>query len=163
MHIRTMLKKTEVINRLNEFFSARQFELVEKAEAAADQFTETRYRYNKLQEDYAALYASIIVKEAGEDSVVIKLFENMEKNFITALIRILAARKASGPSFIFNRSDETLTWAVACSEATSFDFNGFRTDLLPIIDGKGGGKAPLWQGIAKNPAGIEELIDKLSI
>lgn len=169
-HVRTFWKigkrayddyaeKTGIINNLSEFYSARQFELLEKAEAAAQQFTESRYRYNKLEEEHAALYASILSAETG--GAVIKTFEGRTKGFITGLIKSLSSNHLSGPSFIFNSNDGVMTWAVTCPDEADFDFNSFKNDFLPIIDGKGGGKPPFWQGIAKNPDGIELLLGKL--
>lgn len=47
---------------------------------------------------------------------------------------------------IINAIGGTGQWAVICTGDNEFDFNSFRGDLLPLIEGKGGGKAPLWQG-----------------
>ncbi len=156
---RDYAEKTEIINSLNEFYSARQFELAEKAAGVAEQLTEARYRYNKLEEEYAAFYASGLISEPG--GAVIKIFKNRPNSFITNLLKSLSENLTAVPAFIFNRTGDALTWAATCPEGLPFDFNEFRKELLPIIDGKGGGKPPLWQGIAKNPDGIEELIGLL--
>ncbi len=153
-------EKTSIINSLNEFFSARQFELTEKAAASAEAAAQLRYRFHKLEEEHAGLYASIAAEESGSE-VLIKVFENREKGFIEYFVRAVAELKLKSPAFIFNRIEESITWAVVCNDCGGFDFNDFKSGLLPLIDGKGGGKAPIWQGIAKNPQGLEMLIDKI--
>ncbi|MFA6707173.1 MAG: DHHA1 domain-containing protein, partial [Sphaerochaetaceae bacterium] len=46
------------------------------------------------------------------------------------------------------RNDEQLSWVMVVKGpcAGSFDFSFVRQQLLPIIEGKGGGRPPLWQG-----------------
>lgn len=171
-HIRTFWKigkrayadyfeKTEIINSLNGMYSARQFELIEKAQAAAGSYSDLKYKYNKLEEDYASVFASSLVSENQSTAVVIKVFDEMSKDFIGSLLKALSAQNGSSNSFIFNRRGENLTWAVAAGENSDFSFAEFKTDLLPLIDGKGGGRAPLWQGAARNQAGLDDFIDKL--
>ncbi len=177
-HIRTFWKigrrafadyteKTVIINSLNEFYSARQFELVEKAKAAADSYTELKSGYGKLEEEYSALFASILAAEAEKSSTeypcpIIKVFDDREKGFISGLLKALTVRTGTGPAFIFNRSGGVLTWAVACPSENQFDFGAFREKMLPLIAGKGGGRAPLWQGAAQNADGLDDLISALN-
>ena len=160
-------EKTEIINSLNELHSARQFELIEKAEAAIKNISELKYRCSKLEEENAEIYASILISEAerttaeGKPFVVMKIFEDRSKAFMTGLLKAMSARRESLIAFIFNRNGDKLTWAVASTEETDFDFSAFKSDALPLIDGKGGGRAPLWQGAGGRPEGLEDLIAQL--
>lgn len=177
-HIRTFWKigkraftdyaeKIEIIGALNGMHSCRQFELIEKSQANLDSLSELKYKYNKLEEDYAAVYASKLISEAedlaGADKqvTVIKVLDNKSKGFISGLLKALSTRSRGGCSFILNRGVKTLTWAVAVTDEVDFDFNAFRNNSLTLIDGRGGGRAPLWQGAARNPEGLEAFIDKL--
>ncbi|MDC7225363.1 MAG: alanyl-tRNA editing protein [Spirochaetales bacterium] len=159
--------KTKIINDLNEMYSARTFEVPEKAKAALQNYNDLKYSYGKLEEDYAGLFASVLVSEASNKSAaknpatVIHVFEDKSRGFIASLLKTLTKRNDCGCSFILNKQGGSLTWAVAATDCTSFDFNVFKTDFLPLIDGKGGGREPLWQGVAKNPGGLEAFIAKL--
>ena len=160
-------EKTEIINSLNELYSARQFELVEKARAAIETVNELKYKNNRLEEENAEVQASILTAEAeprtseGKPGIIIKAFEDRSKAFIASLLKALSYRPEPGIAFIFNRNGDRLTWAVVASEETGFDFNTFKSDYLPLIDGKGGGRAPLWQGASGNPDGLEAFIDRV--
>jgi len=160
-------EKTGIINSLTELYSARQYELIDKSKAAADSFNELKYRFNKLEEDYASVLASILISEAekstgdGVSASVIKVFDDKSRGFISSLLKSLSKQGGSGCSFIFNRNGDTLTWAAAAGEDSGFEFNTFKAEFLPLIDGKGGGRAPLWQGVARNPDGLDAFVDKL--
>lgn len=45
------------------------------------------------------------------------------------------------------REDKTI-WLIALKGTKDKDFNTLRSDLLPLINAKGGGKAPLYQGVS---------------
>ena len=160
-------EKTNIINSLNELFSSRQYELPEKAEAAIGNIADLKFRYNKLEEEYAEVYASVMVSEAekiaaeGKPAVIVKVFENRSKGFLLGLLKALSLRGGNSCSFIFNKTGDSLTWAVAAGKDADFDFKAFQTDYLPLIDGKGGGRAPLWQGAARNPGGLDSFIDRI--
>ena len=148
-------EKTDIINTLNDFYSARQNELPEKAAAAGAALVDERFHRNKLEQEYAALYADKLLEPAG--GAVVAVFEDKSKGFITSLLKAVTELEYSSPVFIFNRAQDILTWAAAAPAGCSFDFNSFRQEMLPLIDGKGGGKPPFWQGVAQNPAGLEKL------
>ena len=156
---RDYAEKTIIINNLNVFYSARGFELPEKARAAAGQYAEMRLKYNKLEQELASVTASALLSAAA--GVIIRVFENKSKEFITALLIALGSENETGASFIFNKTENGLTWGAAGNSSCSFDFDSFKSGFLPIIEGKGGGKAPVWQGIAKKPEGLEMLTEKI--
>lgn len=53
-------------------------------------------------------------------------------------------------------------WAILSTGSKEFDFNGFRKNLLPLVEGKGGGKSPLWQGKLGTCTALEEFREKFS-
>ncbi len=63
---------------------------------------------------------------------------------------------------LLNKKDMGGQWALVSTEEEKIDFNSFRSDLLPIIKGKGGGKAPLWQGEIGDCSLLKEFGEKFS-
>ncbi len=57
---------------------------------------------------------------------------------------------------LVNVQGKRVQWALAVT-AEGFDFNKYRGDLLAPIQGKGGGRAPVYQGIGENPEGVEDF------
>lgn len=47
---------------------------------------------------------------------------------------------------LINVKGEIGQWTVLSTGEKPFDFNTFRGEILPLVEGKGGGKSPLWQG-----------------
>ncbi|MBB6481017.1 alanyl-tRNA editing protein [Spirochaeta isovalerica] len=60
---------------------------------------------------------------------------------------------------LLNISGGAGQWALI-SHKENTDFNVFRNDLLSLLDGKGGGKAPLWQGKIGKTEEIDVFADQ---
>lgn len=59
---------------------------------------------------------------------------------------------------LIGRTDDgTLRWLMGAGEKVDVPFREVRK-LLAHIDGKGGGRHPLWQGIGRNPRGAEQFL-----
>ncbi|WP_319559012.1 DHHA1 domain-containing protein [Marispirochaeta sp.] len=50
-------------------------------------------------------------------------------------------------------------WVIAAPESRPELYNSLKNKLMPLIDGKGGGKPPFWQGGGDNPDGIAAFLD----
>ena len=128
-HVRTFWKigkrayddyaeKTEVINRLIDFYSAKQHELPEKAAAAGAALVDERYHHSRLEQEYAELFAENIT--ASAQGAVTRVFENKSKGFVTALLKSLSLLEYPSPVFIFNKTENALTWSVAAPSRLQF-------------------------------------------
>ncbi|MBN2657787.1 MAG: alanyl-tRNA editing protein [Spirochaetales bacterium] len=60
---------------------------------------------------------------------------------------------------LINLEGDSGQWALISSKE-DLDFNIFRSNLLPLVDGKGGGKAPLWQGKVGKADKIDDFADQ---
>jgi len=60
---------------------------------------------------------------------------------------------------LINLSGREGQWALISGNEKT-DFNVFRTELLPLLDGKGGGKAPLWQGKVGKADNIDDFVGR---
>lgn len=56
---------------------------------------------------------------------------------------------------------EDLRWLIGIAGEVPLDFGKVRTELFPLVEAKGGGKAPIWQGMGKAPGGRREFIAAL--
>ncbi|MFW5728301.1 MAG: DHH family phosphoesterase, partial [Spirochaetota bacterium] len=52
---------------------------------------------------------------------------------------------------------ERLRWCVGIPAHVGIDFNTVKSDVLAPVAGRGGGKAPYWQGVAESSGGVEEF------
>ena len=148
-------------------YSARQHEIIGKADAAAAANSALKFEYGRLQREYCGLYADKLLSEAETLETGMRLIvsreEDRDKGFTDKLLKQLSVSEVPLVALILNRTDEKTTWAVTVSEPASgdgnvFDFSLFRSDVLPLAGGKGGGKPPIWQGIAGSPDGLDAMI-----
>ncbi|MBN1648397.1 MAG: alanyl-tRNA editing protein [Spirochaetales bacterium] len=58
--------------------------------------------------------------------------------------------------FLANNTGGKLMWLLGCSEGSVFGLDEIRDDLFSVLDGNGGGKAPLWQGFGNNQEGFKK-------
>ena len=148
-------EKTEIINRLGTMYSARQHEIIGKADAAAAANSALNFEYGRLQREYCGLYADKLLSEAETletgTRLIVSREEDRDKGFTDKLLKQLSVSEVPLVALILNRTDGKTIWAVTASEPASgdgnvFDFGLFRSDVLPLAGGKGGGKPPIWQG-----------------
>ena len=61
-----------------------------------------------------------------------------------------------------SRGGANAQWCVGLADDRADEFRWIRSDLFPLIEAKGGGKPPLWRGIALDPSGIDTFIRRFS-
>jgi len=158
-------RKNGIIASLVERFSAQPPELFERIEASMEELAEGRRRINMLEARLAGQIALQLFEEASQSQsgidhpvVMTADFEGEEKDFLKKLAEGLQERKHWAIAAV-NRQEESFQWLIAASDQGVFDFNLHKKDLLPIIEGKGGGRPPLWQGIGLKPEGLPCFFD----
>jgi alanyl-tRNA synthetase len=52
---------------------------------------------------------------------------------------------------LVNIKKENIQWVIGCSQEVNFMFDKYKSDLMAQINGKGGGRHPLWQGTGQKP------------
>ena len=77
-----------------------------------------------------------VVKESwqeGDDQLIKRIMKNLinRKKVIACLLNVIPGK---------------IIWNIGCSEDVDFPFENHKENLMAIIDGKGGGRFPLWQG-----------------
>ena len=58
-------------------------------------------------------------------------------------------------------SEQSLRWLIGVTGGVQIDFSAILKEVLPIIEGKGGGRYPLWQGAGTRAEGAEEFTRKI--
>jgi alanyl-tRNA synthetase len=147
--------KTEVCNTLVDTFSAKVPELPARAEKLEVNLKQAEWEIGRLQKRLAAELAERLAAGAdtpGRHPVVTHHFDGEAKELFRAVAEDLAAR-AGLAACLTNEVDGRLQWIITAGEGVDLDFARVRGELLPLIDGKGGGKPPIWQGVGEAPQG----------
>jgi alanyl-tRNA synthetase len=101
-------------------------------------------------EDFARAMA------ADGENVITRVFENEESKFLKTVATALVSAEAS-PFCLVSKMEGRLFWSAGAPGGLS-DLKPALDELLPLIDGKGGGKIPLWQGVGGRVDGAEEFL-----
>lgn len=152
--------KHAVVSELVDFLSAKPPVLVERTRKLDSQLRDTQYAVSRLQKRFAAGEADRLHAAArmrNDTAIVTHAYNNEEKALFRAVAEALA-ESAGTLACLTNTQDDQLLWAVVASPDRALDFNVIKEELLPIIEGKGGGKPPLWQGAGQRPQAAREFL-----
>jgi len=155
-------RKTEIVLTLNAVLSARQDELPRRTEKILADNQELKQNLAAAGRKLARYAADSLLAEAEENERGIKLvagdFDNEDFSYLKHILEEITVHDRTCCCCI-NRKDGQFNWMVGCSEDLDLPFNEIRSELLAAIEGKGGGKKPLWQGMGKNDEGFVRLCE----
>ncbi len=157
--------KTQVTAKLTDIFSAPLDELVLQAEKRTDQLRTARSRVTELENSLAALMMQQAVEQEPAEglAVITGEYSTEYPGILKLLVRNIPQERAVIFCGVQAQEDsQTLLWAMAASEAVGdrLDFNLLRRELLPLINGKGGGKPPVWQGRGEQTGEVRTFLDR---
>ena len=89
--------------------------------------------------------------------VVTATFDDEPADFLRGVTERLVAQSGVAGCLV-NRSEGRLQWSIGIAPDSSVALDDLRGDLLPLIDGKGGGKSPIWQGIGTKADGVDAFL-----
>lgn len=155
-------EKTAIVSRLSVLFSARQHEIMPKIEELINNLQEEKKLYNRLESRFLKYQIKDMFQDAekiGDVSFVTAKFENESKDFLINMINIIDTDDRYLICLI-NKKVSNFQWVVAAG-GIDFPFTSMRQELLKIINARGGGKPPVWQGVADNPDGLDSFFNAL--
>jgi alanyl-tRNA synthetase len=117
-------------------------------------------RQNKVLMERLATYISHRLSQSLTHfpPLIIKKIEDCPTPLFKGIVKNLSAEHEL--SFLICAKDgERLNWALHLPDHELLEFDEFKTKCLNLIDGKGGGRAPIWQGSGSNPSGSEAFLE----
>lgn len=182
--IRDYDQKNRIVQTLVDWYSTQPPELLPRIESSLDELNEQRKRANYMESRIARLTAQQLFSAArtaagdavadaetrgagtdgataGRPAIITAEFEDEGKDFLKKVVQEFPD-DASWAACLLNHQGESFQWLVAVSEKIDFDLNPYRKELLALIDGKGGGRAPMWQGVGTGKEGIPRLFEQFS-
>lgn len=155
-------ESSDVVERLVTLTSARPYEIVERFERQQQRLKELEAGLRREREALYRLTAGTLA--AGENvsagkRIVTAGFSGEDKEFLRGVAKEMAQMNGVA-ACLTNRTGAGLQWTIAIGPASGVDPSAFLPELLPLIDGKGGGRPPLWQGMGANPDGESALFGR---
>ncbi|MCK5152714.1 MAG: alanyl-tRNA editing protein [Spirochaetales bacterium] len=155
-------EKALIISTISSIFSARQSEILLKVEDMLNSIQENRRVNSQLEDRYINLTVKDIFRNAEKNNDVLffsHIFENESKGFLRNIVNSV---KTDSKFLIclINKTGLNFQWILA-SGSLDFPFSEHKQNLLQLIDARGGGKAPVWQGVGDNFEGLDSFFDAL--
>ncbi len=151
--------KTRIAAELTDLLSVQVPEIAERTRKLVEKLSEREYEIEGLKRRIAALTADALVAAApdAKGAVTGRLPEE-DAETIRDVAEDIVERHAR-PVALIAPQRERMRWCVGIPRDVDIDFNASKSDVLAPIAGKGGGKAPYWQGVAENADGVEEFFE----
>lgn len=157
-------EKDQIVADLKLSLGTRGDRLAGKADALQNELLEHKRKCSSLENRLAAsiteeLYNARLHADQANPAIITKIWTGEDHGIIKRVLKLLF-KKENIVFCLVNVSAEggKCQWNIGCSEDTQFPFDTVKKQLLPIIEGKGGGRSPLWQGTGLNPRGLDEFI-----
>jgi len=181
--VRDFHQKTKLLDELGTLLSAPMNQTAEACRKQLDKLKEAEYYLEQERRKLAKVYALQAVENAdhltgnvlyitavlhNEDPQVLRtIYEHLDDAEHILLRRMgdrgeeLNMHRAPKVFCGIVETESDIRWLIGTLGDIDLDFGKIRTDLFPLIEGKGGGKAPLRQGIGRNPKGMRAFLSAL--
>ena len=135
-----------------------------------DQLKDSHRRYQAMAKRWLSAVADNFIEASESISntrFVVVRWHDEEPELFKQLVAEMA-RRPDTLALLMNERGETAQLAFCSSESSQSEESGLRPGemihpLLAVVDGKGGGKGNIWQGVALNPAGWDSLVSELRV
>ncbi|TVQ40097.1 MAG: alanyl-tRNA editing protein [Spirochaetaceae bacterium] len=146
-------EKTEIVNALVDRLSARQHELIERADRLDQALKQAQYNERSIAARLCSVLAGQLHNAAvqhGALRIVTHRFEGQTPDLFRGVLEAVIVEPGTCACLV-NVEPQRVYWIIGCSADLSLDFDAARDRLLPIISARGGGRASIWQGIGTEP------------
>ncbi|MBN1981114.1 MAG: hypothetical protein JW795_06260 [Chitinivibrionales bacterium] len=159
--------KNEIIIECKKLLTAHEDDLVDKLRNLQSELTSQKRAYSFLQSRLAAQLAENLLHtslqgsaqtEGKELRIVTHAWQQEDEALVRAVMKSLISYNRCVVCFV-NIQESALQWSVGCSQDVQLPFQVFQKELCAIIDGKGGGNPPLWQGMGRACSRSQEFLD----
>jgi alanyl-tRNA synthetase len=159
-------RKDKIISELRGVLATREDMFVRKAGEIQEELMSFKRKCGWFENRLADMMADRLYEEetqAGRGEagcrVITGSWHGEDENLMKKIIKSLLKKEKILFCLVnvLDDTDDRLQWSIGCSQDMAFPFDGVKTELLSIIEGKGGGRPPLWQGIGAKPGRVRDF------
>ncbi len=156
-------KKHEIITILHRELSCGTDEILGAIHKLKEQVKSQRRQIQELQKEFLPMLASHLIRDAeviNHVHLIFQVYEDKDMNRLRILANALQQSSYKTIFLLFNIStdNENINWMFGTSEDVAINLREVVEPLLPIIEGKGGGKGTLFMGGAKSKNQIPHFL-----
>jgi len=142
-------KKDKIISALRSVLSTTEDMFVQKTGELKEEVLTIKRKYNLIENRLAETIAQNLYEDPqnreGACRIISQSWQEEDEYLLKKIVKNLLKGEKTVFCFI-NVFPGKIQWSIGCSEDINFPFDEVKNDLLSIIGGRGGGRAPLWQG-----------------
>jgi alanyl-tRNA synthetase len=144
--------KTALTNELMDRLSAQPPAIPERVAKLEAEAKDQEYRKHQLEGAYSRLFleARLSGDQPALPVVVETLPQEAEVSLLQQIVQDASQLEAIALLLFLPDGDGGYRWGLTVKGTRQFPQDALRTELLPAMEAKGGGKPPLWQGKAEN-------------
>lgn len=155
-----------VVRQLAGALSAQAHELADRVGMQEERVRTAELEIRRLNARLHELVAERLLggaktsSRSGQDHAVITAHLAEEPK---DLLRGVTERLVEVPGLatcLVNRTGDRLQWSIGAGPGARLEFESVRGELLPIIDARGGGRSPIWQGVGTRVERAPEFLER---
>ncbi len=148
-------KKDKIISSLKSVLSTNEDMFVEKTGELMEEISLCKRKYGSIENRLAEILAKNLFENrpatpGASFNIIAESWKEEENELLKKIMKNLLKNEKTLVCLV-NVFPGKLQWSIGCSDDIVFPFDGVKGELLSLIDGKGGGRHPLWQGTGLNP------------
>jgi len=153
-------EKIEIVKKLSEIYSSPQSMIVTSAAAREEQLMIAQQTVSELEKVVIRFKMAELAAQAvsyNDIPVIIGDFSAEGSGFLKNAVKNLPTDKPLVFCGVQKFGGTELIWSIAANRENLVDFPAVKKILFPLIDAKGGGKPPVWQGKGSSIDGIDQF------
>ena len=135
-----------ILSSLGVRYSVPPADLPGRLDAVDRELFDKEGRIRRLQGELTIHRLSGLEEQIDEEGVLTAVVSTEDRTFLQAAAASLLEKENCRFIALVNKREDDLQWIIGIGGDESFDFGRVRSEILPLINGKGGGRGPLWQG-----------------
>jgi alanyl-tRNA synthetase len=156
-------EKDSIISELKPLLETREEDFIARARGILNELSEQKRKLSQLEQRLAEQLAANIRQNSAPGQrasveIVTHCFRSEDEGLVKQVIKRLMEEDGLVLCLV-NVYPGKLTWSVGCTGDAELPFDRFRKELLPMIEGRGGGRFPLWQGGGSKTGMVKEFLD----
>ena len=149
-----------LVTSLGDYLSAQPNQIDERVRRQEDRLKEAETALKRSRERIHELIADSLVSDGethdGHRTIAAE-FTDEDKDFLRGVSKVLCGQTGVAACLV-NRIAGQLQWSIVIAVEAGVEYGDLKDELLPLIEAKGGGKPPIWQGVGTKPAAAVEFL-----
>ncbi|SFJ79268.1 alanyl-tRNA synthetase [Halobacillus dabanensis] len=154
-------QKHQILTEMKQIVPKPEQQLVEEVQELIKASKEKDKRIAELEEQLHKYEAREIIEDSIEENVIQRVFLNRPIKTLQSLGKAISEKTPEAYLILISEQENQLQFVLACGSDIDRNMNEVAKQVLPIIEGKGGGKPNFVQGGGKRLIEGVDLADRV--